>query len=509
MSILAASVCTRGGKALLSRQFLDISGEDLQEMLTGLSQLGHNSSLQHTTIENAKFRYIYEPLEDLYVVLITDLSSNILQDIKTLRLLAQCIKSQVPEIDERHVVEEAFSIIDAFDEVVSMGLSEDLTLTQVETFLQMESHEEKIQEIIERNKQLEAAEERKKKAKLLEAQRKMAHGPQAGFPDASPYSRMESPIMPSLTQPAPVPTFEQPSLSRFNDRKSASAPKGKGLKLGKVKQQRDTMPMPLPADLEPVPSRASSTPKSSSHPQDVDRGTEVIISENIHVEMNRDGGIRSSRASGTLTLFAGDREHSRLRIKVSGAGAGNSKPHPKMDRTQFSSSGVLGLKNAQEEFPATNVLLVKWSVDNVEVPIKVSCWVSEAADPGFVNVTIEYEVVESACSGELENVNIAVPIPTSNAHVMDPTSNFEQFDDQIIWTIPSAGPGETATGSFEFTAEADSEDDFYPISVAFSMVDSDRSFGHLDVDEIVDIPSGSPVEFSKAIEARADNYIIS
>lgn len=506
MSILAASVSTRGGKALLSRQFLEISGENLQEMLSGLSELRQNSSLQHTTIENSKFRYIYEPLEDLYVVLITDLGSNILQDIKTLRLLAQCIKSQVPEIDERHIVEEAFSIIDAFDEVVSMGLSENLTLSQVETFLQMESHEEKIQEIIERNKQLEAAEERKKKAKLLEAQRKMSHGPRMGFPDASPYSRMETPIMPSFTQPTPVPTFEQPSLSRFSEKKAA-APKGKGLKLGKVKQSRDAVP--LLADLEPVPSHATPASKPSSQPQAIDRGTEVVISENIHVEMSRDGSVRSSRAEGKLTLFAGDREHSRLRIKVSGSGASNSKPHPKMDRSLFSSSGVLGLKNAQEEFPANNVLLVKWNVDNVEVPIKFSCWVSEASDPGFVNVTLEYEVVESACSGQLQNVTVAVPLPTSNAHVLDPSSNFEQFDDQIIWTIPSAGPGETAAGSFEFTAEADSEDDFYPIRVAFGVVDSDESFGHLDVDEVIEIPSESPLDFSKAIEARSDNYIIS
>jgi hypothetical protein len=34
---------------------------------------------QHTTIETADVRFVYQPMEDLYVILITNKQSNILQ----------------------------------------------------------------------------------------------------------------------------------------------------------------------------------------------------------------------------------------------------------------------------------------------------------------------------------------------------------------------------------------------------------------------------------------------
>lgn len=84
------------------------------------------------------------------MVLITNKQSNILQDIESLHLFAQVTQSICKSMDERELLRNAFEVLSAFDEVVSLGYKENLSLSQIRTFMEMESHEERIQEIISR-----------------------------------------------------------------------------------------------------------------------------------------------------------------------------------------------------------------------------------------------------------------------------------------------------------------------------------------------------------------------
>lgn len=173
MVLLAASISTRGGKPVISRQFKEMPRARVEALLASFPKLISAGS-QHTTIETDTVRYVYQPLEDLYMILITNKSSNILQDIDTLHLFARTVSDMCRSLDERDVLRNAFELLGAFDEIVSLGYRENVGLTQIKTFLEMESHEEKIQEIIERNKEMEAKEELKRRAKQLEMQRRDA-----------------------------------------------------------------------------------------------------------------------------------------------------------------------------------------------------------------------------------------------------------------------------------------------------------------------------------------------
>jgi hypothetical protein len=125
---------------VLSRQFREMQRSRMEALLASFPKLA-DSGTQHTTCEQDNVRYVYQPLDELYMVLITNLQSNILQDINSLHLFAQVVSSVCKSLDEREILKNAFELLGAFDEIVTMGYRENLTLSQIKTFLDMESHE--------------------------------------------------------------------------------------------------------------------------------------------------------------------------------------------------------------------------------------------------------------------------------------------------------------------------------------------------------------------------------
>ena len=57
---------------------------------------------------------------------------------------------QIPEycmtLDEADILDKAFDLIFAFDEIVALGYRENVNLAQIRTFTEMDSHEEKVYE---------------------------------------------------------------------------------------------------------------------------------------------------------------------------------------------------------------------------------------------------------------------------------------------------------------------------------------------------------------------------
>ena len=135
--------------AVLSRQFHPMTRTRIESLLASFPKLIPANS-QHTSVETAEVRYVYQPLEDLYILLITNNASNILQDIDTLHLFARVVSDLCKSVEEREIQRQSFELLGAFDEIVSLGYREHVNLMQVRSVLEMESHEEKIQEIIAR-----------------------------------------------------------------------------------------------------------------------------------------------------------------------------------------------------------------------------------------------------------------------------------------------------------------------------------------------------------------------
>lgn len=121
----------------------------IESLLTSFPKLIPTNS-QHTSVETEEVRYVYQPLEELYIVLITNKASNILQDIETIHLLARVVSDQCRSAEQKEISKKSFELLGAFDEIVTLGYREPVNMMQVRNVLEMESHEEKIQEIIAR-----------------------------------------------------------------------------------------------------------------------------------------------------------------------------------------------------------------------------------------------------------------------------------------------------------------------------------------------------------------------
>jgi hypothetical protein len=71
-------------------------------------------------------------------------------DIDTLQLVSRVVSSVCRPTDAREVDRNAFELLSNFDEIISLGYRENVNLAQVASISEMDSHEEKIQEMIEK-----------------------------------------------------------------------------------------------------------------------------------------------------------------------------------------------------------------------------------------------------------------------------------------------------------------------------------------------------------------------
>lgn len=148
MVLVAAAICTRSGAIVVSRQFLPIPRQRIESLLIQFPRL-LQAGQQHTFVESEEVRFVYQPLEAHYLVLITSKASNILQDMETLRLLARVVAEYDSHADDPTVFQDcALEILLSFDEVATLGYRENVNMSQLQEILKMESQEEIIQEII-------------------------------------------------------------------------------------------------------------------------------------------------------------------------------------------------------------------------------------------------------------------------------------------------------------------------------------------------------------------------
>jgi hypothetical protein len=457
----------------------------VEALLAGFPKLADRGT-QHTTVEQDNVRFVYQPLDELYMVLITNRQSNILQDIDSLHLFAQVVTSTCRSLDEREILRNAYELLSAFDELVTLGYRENLSLSQIKTFLEMESHEERIQEIISRNKELEATEERKRKAKQLEMQRKEVSRSGRNMPTRTP-------AYPSYTPPARAATTETFDSYEAEKNKTykAAAPRVKGMQLGKKSKATDVFER-VKADLgvegeeaapllsEPQPATVQHT-RNQSVQSTTDRDAiHITIAESITAKLSREGAVTAIEVKGDLQLKISDDTLTKVKLALTAnpSHGAQFKTHPNVDRPLFTNSQAIQMSNIARGFPVNNAVgVLRWRAtprpeDTSAIPIIFTVWLNKGSDNNYT-VTVEYELTGGDA---LKDVRVVIPFSTSEPVVSSFDATYDVSGDTIEWAIGMVDE-ENASGAFEFEAQAYDENEFFPMHVKFS-----KTKPYVDVD---------------------------
>ncbi|OQR68915.1 coatomer subunit delta-like [Tropilaelaps mercedesae] len=517
MVLLSASVITKSGKPLISRQFVEMSRPRIEGLLAAFPRLLGKSAKQHTFVETDSVRYVYQPLLDkLFMVLITTKTSNILEDLEMLRLFAKVVAEYCHSLEENDVVASALQLVLAFDELVAMGYRENVTFAQIRTFVEMDSQEEKAAIAARLNQEREAKQKMKEKAKELQKQRAEAArkgtpgsmgrtsgiggGPHSGGFGSSSFQ--SAPIAASDT--APKPTYVTCNPAR-----------PKGLKLGSKAKEWDQFANQLQQEGEKVQTSVKSQapgkePLHSS--QQIKReAVHLTCEEKIACQLLREGGLQSLEVHGMLTLRISDESCALVRIQMENKDTRQFQfnQHPNIDKDLFRNSGIIGLKAQGKPFPVNaDVGVLKWrlqSTDESLIPLAVSFWVNDNGNGGC-DCNIEYQLDQPHL--ELKNVVIEVPCFGSSpiVHECEGEYNFDSRRNVLEWLVQLIDSN-SATGTMEFTASG-RPDDFFPVAVQFY---SSVLYSKILVGAVQHVETKQPVRYSieQSFVAEPHKYQIS
>jgi hypothetical protein len=483
MVVLSAAVLT-SGKTLVARQFVEMTRLRVEGLMSAFSKLV-DSGRDHTFFETESVRYIYQPMEALHLVLITNKASNILEDLETLRLLAKVVQDccQI-QVNEEFVLKHAFEIVFAFDEVISFGHRESVTLAQIKTYTEMDSHEEKLHQMMEQSKINEAREHAKKRQLELAKQRALQPKDSAismtgfgsssgggdstpsglgGFKDSGP-SGMGGGGGGGGMMPESVPSAAPASYDLGTPTIKSSMP-SKGLQLGKKRPENDMLrALGLPE--APSPGDSKKAAESQVAPQEAAPvnplldPVQVEITENITAELEVEGGLEGDVVcNGTfqVTVLDGTKADLVCFKLAPQDQTFKYKVHPNLNKASHANN-ILEVRDASKAFRAnTPVPLVKYQFktsDDGFLPVSLTCWPTPSADG--TQVVVELELKDTDVT--LEDVHICfTALPQSRPAISNADPGEAAYDagaQQVHWQIPVLDKSE-ATGTLDFSAAAD------------------------------------------------------
>jgi hypothetical protein len=466
----------------------------------------------------------------MYLLIITNRASNIVEDLDTLRLLSKVVPNvtgTAGNLTEDKVVDKAFDLIFAFDEVITTGgHRENVTLQQIRTNMEMESHEEKLHNMIKMSKMESARDQAAAAAKSIKEKQKMVGLSSADAALMHSHNTYSSNLNSTSSLGNTNNTSSSSSLAMPSSSSISPAPASRGVKgmsLGGAKSKTFEDALIKEDKLAPIAVSASAAKSSTTSAEAVavnavvQKPLMLAVAEKVSAKISKDGNVESCEVRGSLTLTAQSEEISNCIIKlrslpVAVTQAFSFNTHPKINKALYERQNILQLKDsgAGKGFPSGRpVGILKWtSTGRAEdiAPIKINCWPEEEGR-GQMSVSIDFSA-ELKYVKSLHNVQIRIPLGTSaspNIVRIDGQSKHLTSTGELLWTLDFVDSSSFSSAALEFSIAQRDENAFFPIAVSFS---SEELFCQMDVLDIVSVASNEPVDYGISSQLSAEEYII-
>ena len=361
-------------------------------------------------------------------------------------------------------------------------------MQQIKTNMEMESHEEKLHNMIKISKIESAKDQAAVAARAIKDKQKeqmrmggggsggmagMGGGSRGDFGSDSSGLGASSMSFPDPSTSSPVSTIAAASSSRVRQPVKGMSlnPAGAKNKSAEDALMREDKLAPL---LNTTKTAATDVPSTivaavAQHP------ITLVVSEKVSAKLSRDGMVELFEIKGSLTLTAADDEAAlcsvQLKMPTSKDGIFSFNTHPKVNKAAYEKSGLLQLKEANKGFPSARpVGILKWthsSTNDELVPLKINCWPEEESR-GQMNVSIEYSMDVPGL--ELHDVRICIPLGTSAAPSIvsvDGSHKHNSSTGELTWQIDLIDAS-NSSGSLEFNVQQRDAEAFFPIAVQFA-----------------------------------------
>jgi hypothetical protein len=496
-----SAIITKNGKKLLARQFVnEMTRSRVEGLLDAFSKLvGTDASQrQHTFVETDSVRYVYQPLDDIYVVLVTTKNSNILEDLEALRLFSRVIPEYCRSNDEAEILNKAFELIFAFDEIVALGYRENVNLAMIRTYTEMDSHEERVHKQILNAQMRDAINKGQLKAKELKKnhERNMGKGGRGissataiSSSNAHNFTSADAAISSSTTS-SYIP--KTPAVSAAASSKGG----GKALKLGARIVSDDAFLQQLRSEGQLVSDLQTTSITDKAKPLILEDRSPVYVqaTEKLNASVSRNGGVESAEILGNVSLNITETEFNTVTLKMNSNQISGTQiqVHPNMDKAVWQKESRLKLKSVQKPYPLnTDVGLVKWRnvLDKEEqLPLTLNVFPNDSAEGCTVNIefTLQKDI-------QLTDVIITIPLPPATQPVVSEvygSYDYVRSKSQLLWTIPVIDSS-SENGTLEFSVPNGHSDHFFPVNLSFT---SESLICGIEVEDVTDHEGGNSVK---------------